>query len=171
MFSVVTKNFKKSKWDEKTKNKQEGGMRWAVGIQACLNLNLAAQKWKVRVSCNTRDVRFNDFKVIWNNRWSPVGIRHYRAINQQSRGVTTTPFEPTQRSPTHLQKGCSLSMVVTQLPHGSRPQLTIREVIYNWWMDGWIEYNCVRKRQRDNRRGFFLFFFLKAKITTSKSAL
>lgn len=148
-------------------------MRWAVGIQACLNLNLAAQKWTVRVSCNTKDVRFNDFKVIWNNRWSPVGIRHYRAINQQSRGVTTTPFEPTQRSPTHLQKGCSLSMVVTQLRHGSRPQLTIREVIYNWWMDG----SNITAFGKGNvitvsyNRGFFLLFFWKANITTSKSAL
>lgn len=38
--------------------------------------------------------------------------------------------------PPPTYKKDALSMVVTQLRHGSRPQLTIREVIYNWWMDG-----------------------------------
>lgn len=131
-------------------------MWWAVGIQACLNLNLAAQKLTGRVSCNTRDVRFYDFKVIWNNRWSPVVIRHYSSINQQSRGVTTIPFETIQRSPAHLQKGCSL--------YGRDTVTRWQETTVNHpWshiqlMDGW-NITAFGKGNVITGGVFFFFFF------------
>lgn len=65
---------------------------------------------------NINKVWFDYFKDICSNRWLPVITRHEHFINQQSSGMTTITVV------SHPHTETILSIIVTQLQNGSKPQ-------------------------------------------------
>lgn len=88
----------------------------AVGIQMCMNINLAAHKKSQGFTHNTSKVWYDYFKVMCSNRWPPVTTRHKHFTGQQSSSGTTITV--VSHPPTEMM----LSIIVTRLEDGSKPQ-------------------------------------------------